>query len=33
MADTMTNADTKWLKENMQQLMDNQVVIKEQLNA
>jgi len=23
MADAMTNADTEWLKENMQQLMDN----------
>ena len=33
MADTITSADTKWLKENMQQLMDNQVVIKKQLDA
>jgi len=33
MADAMTSADTKWLKENMQQLMDNQVVIKKQLDA
>jgi len=33
MADAMTSADTKWLKENMQQLMDNQAVMKEQLDA
>jgi len=33
MADTMTSADTEWLKENMQQLIDNQAVIKEQLDA
>jgi len=30
--DATTSADTKWLKKNMQQLMDNQAVIKEQLN-
>ena len=28
-----SNTDVLWLKENVQQLMDNQVVIKEQLNA
>ena len=33
MADTTTSADTKWLKENMQQLMDNQAVMKEQLDS
>ena len=33
MADAMTSADTEWLKENMQQLMNNQAVIKEQLDA
>jgi len=32
-ADTTTSADTEWLKENMQQLIDNQAVIKEQLDA
>jgi len=29
----MTSADTKWLKENIQQLMDNQAVMKEQLDT
>ena len=33
MSDATTSADTEWLKENMQQLIDNQVVIKEQLDA
>ena len=33
MADAMTSVDTEWLRENMQQLMDNQVVMKEQLDA
>jgi len=33
MADITTSADTEWLKENMQQLMDNQAVMKEQLDA
>ena len=27
-----SNTNTKWLRENMQQLIDNQVVIKQQLN-
>ena len=29
---TSSSADTEWLKENMQQLIDNQAVMKEQLN-
>jgi len=29
----INSADTKWLKENMQQLMDNQALMKEQLNT
>ena len=33
MADAMTSVDTEWLKENMQQLMDNQAVMKKQLDA
>ena len=33
MANISSNADTKWLRENMQQLIDNQVVIKEQLDT
>jgi len=33
MADATTNADTEWLKENMQQLIDNQAVMKEQLDT
>ena len=33
MANTSSSTDIEWLKENMQQLMDNQAVIKEQLNA
>jgi len=32
MADA-SSADTKWLRENMQQIIDNQAVIKEQLDA
>ena len=28
-----SNIDIAWLKENIQQLMDNQAVIKEQLNT
>jgi len=32
MADA-SSADAEWLRENMQQLIDNQAVIKEQLNA
>jgi len=31
MAD-VSSADTEWIRENMQQLIDNQVVIKQQLN-
>ena len=31
-ADT-SSANNKWLRENMQQLIDNQVVMKEQLDA
>ena len=29
----INNTDAEWLRENMQQLIDNQAVIKEQLNA
>ena len=28
-----SSTDTEWLRENMQQLIDNQAVMKEQLNA
>jgi len=33
MTDASNSADTEWLRENMQQLIDNQAVIKEQLDA
>ena len=32
-ADASSSTDVKWLRENMQQLMDNQAEMKEQLNA
>ena len=32
-ADISSSAEISWLRENIQQLMDNQVVIKEQLNT
>jgi len=32
-ADASSSADVEWLRENMQQLIDNQAKIKEQLNA
>jgi len=33
MKDINSSAEISWLRENIQQLMDNQAVIKEQLNA
>jgi len=32
MTDASSSADIEWLKENMQQLIDNQAVIKEQFD-
>jgi len=31
--DASSSTDTKWLRENMQQLIDNQAVMKEQLDT
>ena len=33
MADASNSTDTEWLRENMQQLIDNQAVMKEQLDT
>ena len=33
MANASSSTDVEWLRENMQQLIDNQVAMKEQLNA
>ena len=32
-ADTSSSADIEWLRENMQQMIDNQAVMKKQLDA